>query len=195
MQPLGVRILVLMLVGVLLVGCQRSDDQSIEDRAGLLTSLERQRVASFAHSLLQNHDIELKVVVLKKAASDLDQKALQLFDNFGLGRQTRGAHGLLLVIDPLGQQLRLEVGYDLEGLYPDGFVGYVENRQMTPFFQAGRVGAGIEATVELLIGRAAGGIRLVELAGVLLWLICPAGAAPALTFSWAAVLQKRAVGR
>ncbi|MEZ4484814.1 MAG: hypothetical protein R2864_09500 [Syntrophotaleaceae bacterium] len=39
-------------------------------------------------------------------------------------------------------------------MYPDGFVGYVEERQMTPFFQAGRVGAGIEATVELLVARA-----------------------------------------
>ncbi|OEU72488.1 MAG: hypothetical protein BA869_02480 [Desulfuromonadales bacterium C00003107] len=156
MQRLGVRILLLMLVGVLLAGCKPATEQGIEDRVGLLTSVERQRVADFQHSLLQDYDIELKVVVLERTAADLDQKALQLFEEYGVGRQTHGARGLLLVIDPLGHQLRLEVGYDLEGLYPDGFVGYVENQQMAPFFQAGRVGAGIEATVELLIGRAAG---------------------------------------
>jgi hypothetical protein len=149
-------VLIVMLVAVLLAGCPQTNKSPIDDQAGLMSRTERQRVASFAHSLLQNHDIELKVVVLKKAASDLDQKALQLFEDLGLGRQTRGARGLLLLIDPLGLQLRLEVGYDLEGLYPDGFVGYIENQQMAPFFQAGRIGAGIEATVELLIGRAAG---------------------------------------
>lgn len=146
----------LLMAAVLLTGCPQSNKSLIDDQAGLMTQTERQRVVDFQRSLLQNHDVELKVVVLKKAASDLDQKALQLFEKFGLGRQTRGARGLLLVIDPSGQQLRMEVGYDLEGMYPDGFVGYVENRQMAPFFQAGRVGAGIEATVELLIGRAAG---------------------------------------
>jgi hypothetical protein len=141
---------------VLISGCPQTNESSIDDRPGLLVSSERQRVDSFARSLLQDQDIELKVVILEKVASDLDQKALQLFEEYRVGRKTRGARGLLLVIDPLGQQLRFEVGYDLEGLYPDGFVGYVENQQMAPFFQAGRVGAGIEATVELLIGRASG---------------------------------------
>lgn len=150
-------VLILLLLAVLLSGCPQTNESPIDDRAGLMARTERQRVVDFQRSLLQDQDIELKVMVLGKAAADLDQKALELFEDYGVGRQTRGARGLLLVIDPLGQQLRLEVGYDLEGLYPDGFVGYVENQQMAPFFQAGRVGAGIEATVELLIGRAAGG--------------------------------------
>jgi len=149
-------VLIVMLVAVLLAGCPQTNESPIADRAGLMARSERQRVADFQHSLLQDYDIELKVVVLERTAADLDQKALQLFEEYGVGRQTHGARGLLLVIDPLGHQLRLEIGYDLEGLYPDGFVGYVENQQMAPFFQAGRVGAGIEATVELLIGRAAG---------------------------------------
>ncbi len=156
MQSLTIRILCLILLVFLLAGCSKSDDQPVEDRAGLLTLTERQRVDSYARSLLQDQDIELKVVILEKTAADLDQKALELVETYRVGSQTRGARGLLLVIDPLGRQLRLEVGYDLESLYPDGFVGYVENQQMAPFFQAGRVGAGIEATVELLIGRASG---------------------------------------
>ncbi len=149
-------VLILMLLVVLLSGCPQTNESPIDDRAGLMAPSERQRVADFQHSLLQDYDIEFKVVVLERTTADLDQKALQLFEKYGVGRQTHGARGLLLVIDPMGHQLRLEVGYDLEGLYPDGFVGYVESQQMAPFFQAGRVGTGIEATVELLISRAAG---------------------------------------
>ena len=150
-------VLILMLLVVLLSGCPQTNESPIDDRAGLMAPSERQRVADFQHSLLQDYDIEFKVVVLERTTADLDQKALQLFEKYGVGRQTHGARGLLLVIDPMGHQLRLEVGYDLEGLYPDGFVGYVESQQMAPFFQAGRVGTGIEATVELLISRAGGG--------------------------------------
>ena len=63
---------------------------------------------------------------------------------------------MLFLVDPAGKQVRLEIGYDLEGVFTDAFIGYVERRQMMPFFQAGRVGPGIEATAELLVGRAMG---------------------------------------
>ncbi|NLC70598.1 MAG: TPM domain-containing protein, partial [Desulfuromonadaceae bacterium] len=52
------------------------------------------------------------------------------------------------------KQARLEIGYDLEGIFPDGFVGSLEREQMVPFFSSGKLGAGIEATVELLVARA-----------------------------------------
>ena len=71
-----------------------------------------------------------------------------------MGARTRAARGVLLVVDPAGQQVRLEIGYDLEGVFPDGFVGRVEEEQMVPFFAAGRIGAGVAATVELLVARA-----------------------------------------
>ncbi len=157
MQPIWVRLLSLILLAGLLAGCPKSNDPPIDDPAGLLTSSERQRVADFQRSLLQDQDIELKVVVLEEAAIDLDQLALDLFATYRVGQRTRAERGLLLAIDPAGRQVRLEVGYDLEGIYPDGFVGYIEAQQMVPFFQVGRIGAGIEATVELLIARALDG--------------------------------------
>ncbi len=39
----------------------------------------------------------------------------------------------------------MEVCYGLEGAFPDGFVGYVEDRQMILFFTAGRVAGGVAA--------------------------------------------------
>jgi uncharacterized membrane protein YgcG len=60
--------------------------------------------------------------------------------------------GLLLVID--ADQVRLEVGYTLEGVLPDAFAAYVEHRQMVPFFERGRVADGILSTTELIVTRA-----------------------------------------
>ena len=50
--------------------------------------------------------------------------------------------------------MRLEVGRALEGSFTDAFVTYVENRQMVPFFAAGRIADGILATTELIVQRA-----------------------------------------
>ena len=61
---------------------------------------------------------------------------------------------MLFLVDPQGKSVRLETGYDLEGIFTDAFTGYVEREQMLPFFVAGRIAPGIEATVELLVARA-----------------------------------------
>ncbi len=151
------RIVTIVLM-VLIAACspEPAADGFVDDRAGLLTVAERGRIDAFHRKLLTDLDIHLQLVTLDQSPSDLNRTALDLFKQHALGDATRGARGVLLLVDPGGQQVRLEIGYDLEGVFPDGFVGNVERRQMVPFFQVGRVGAGIEATVELLVGRALG---------------------------------------
>jgi uncharacterized protein len=147
----------LLLIGLLiLTACPERREQAVEDRAGLLSTAEENRLGRFHRHLLQELDIELKVLVLAESPMDIDQAAVELFEKYGVGRRTRAARGVLLVVDPPGRQVRMEIGYDLEGIFPDGFVGYVEESQMAPFFRVGRVGDGVEATVELLVGRALG---------------------------------------
>jgi uncharacterized protein len=59
-----------------------------------------------------------------------------------------------LVIDADQDLVRLEVSYALVGAFPDAFVAYVEQRQMAPFFERGRVADGILATTEMIVTRA-----------------------------------------
>jgi uncharacterized protein len=98
-------------------------------------------------------DVELFTVVLEKQSGDINTRAAEIFERISLGAKTKGARGVLFLVDPAGRQVRMEIGYDLEGVFTDAFTGYVERDQMTPFFQSGRVGAGIEATTELLVAR------------------------------------------
>ena len=138
-------------------GCHKENGSDfIDDRARLLSGHEKERVTLLCEKLLEDLDIHIKVVILRKSPSDINQKAVDISDNCALGEKTRGARGVLFLVDPEGRQVRLEIGYDLEPIFTDGFTGYIERGQMVPFFQTGRVGAGIEATVELLIGRALG---------------------------------------
>ena len=147
-RPLFVLIFLLALLGC------REDPTFVEDRQGILSPSERSRLVRLHRTLLRELDIHLKLVVLNESPGDLNAFAAQMLGEQGVGRQTGDARGVLILVDPAGRQVRMEVGYGLEGVFPDAFVGYIERKQMVPFFQANRVGAGIEATVELLVGRA-----------------------------------------
>lgn len=131
----------------------------VEDGAGILSAEEERRMAGLSAALLRDLDIHIKTVTLGESPGDINLKAVELFEEHALGGRTRGAKGVLLVVDPAGQKVRVEIGYDLEAVFPDGFIGYIERRQMAPFFNEGRVGPGVEAAVELLAGRALGEIE------------------------------------
>lgn len=141
-------------------GCGRPDPVMFcDDRAGLLSADRQERLRNFHRRLIADADIHLLVIILDQRARDLDREAVELFERYRVGAGTNGARGVLLIVDPQGQKVRMEIGYDLEGVFPDGFVARVEREQMTPFFAAGRVADGIEASVELLVAKALGGTQ------------------------------------
>jgi uncharacterized protein len=134
----------------------------VRDAAGLLDPEQRDAIEDQHAFLRGDHGIDYRVETVR-GAGDLDRFAVERFAELGVGRAGRGGRGLLLVIDPEADEVRLEVGRALEGVFPDAFVAYVEHRQMVPFLRAGRVGDGVLATTELLVGqvqraRASGGL-------------------------------------
>ncbi len=130
-----------------------ASDNFIRDDAGLLSAEQRSRIAGLNQKLLEDLDIHFQVVILAETPPDLNSKAVEVFEQRRVGESTSGNKGLLFIVDPLGRSARLEVGYDLEGLFTDAFTGYVEREQLKPFYASGKVGPGIEATVELLVGK------------------------------------------
>lgn len=143
---------------LLTAGCDARATSSdfVNDRAELLTRTERQRITDLADKLLEDLGIHLQVMTLKDQAQNINAKAAKLFERFSADVQTRNAKGVLFVVDPPGKQVRIDIGYDLEAVFPDAFISYLMHKQMTPFFESNRIGAGIEATVELLVRQASG---------------------------------------
>lgn len=143
-------------LAVLVAACGPGTDVSdrlVDDGAGLLTDVERERIATFHDLLLADFDIDYRVVTTTQGG-DIEQFAAVRFADVATGALGESAHGLLLVIDPAVDRVRLEVGYALEGSFTDAFVAYIEQRQMVPFFASGRVADGILATTELIVAHA-----------------------------------------
>lgn len=136
----------------LLAACGEAPPELVQDGAGLLSAEQQQRLTDYHRYLMDDHDIDYRVVT-GRGFSDLERRAAETFAALGVGASSTAGRGLLLMIDAAADRLRLEVGYGLEGVFPDAFIAYVEARQMLPFFQSGRIADGILATSELIIDR------------------------------------------
>lgn len=144
--------LALLALSLILAGCG-NEPLLVVDHAQLLDTEELQRLTTFHGLLLTDHDIDYRVVTVEQS-DDINTYASRAFAEQQVGASSSKGYGLLLVIERGGQQVRLEVGFGLEGYFPDAFIAYIEHRQMLPFFAAQRVSDGILATTELIVDRA-----------------------------------------
>jgi precorrin-6B methylase 2 len=117
---------------------------SVIDRAALLSDHDR---------LLADHDIDYRVVTTRLDGA-IESAGHESFAEIEAGARSRSGRGLLLLIDPESDRVRLEVAAALEGVFTDAFVAYLEQRQMVPFFRENRVADGVMATTELIFARA-----------------------------------------
>lgn len=151
--------LALLIAGALLLGATLrhaiapAPVPSVIDDAALLSEGERRSITRYHEELLADQDIDYRVVT-RLTGADIDEAGYQAFAELGVGERSGSGRGLLLLIDPSADGVRLEVAAALEGVFTDAFVAYVEQRQMVPFFRGGRVADGILATTELIVARA-----------------------------------------
>jgi uncharacterized protein len=124
----------------------------VKDPAGLLHEAQREHMALYHGLLLTDHDLDYRVELVR-GVGDLDLYANRRFNELRVGSRSATSRGLLLVLDADQDQVRVEVGYGLEGSFPDAFVAYLERHQMVPYFRAGQIGDGVLAATELVVTR------------------------------------------
>lgn len=132
----------------------------VGDHARLVPAESVERMNQLLEALLRDTDIEIIATAVESLSGEpITTYSTRIFEGWKVGGATRGNRGLLLVIAEEDEEVRLEVSYGLEGIFTDAFVSYIEHEQMVPYFERGRIGEGIEATVELVARRAYEGIR------------------------------------
>ena len=131
----------------------------VQDYAGVLTSKSKQYLQTLGRDLDRKTTAQVVVVTvpsLKGAA--LDEYALTLLRDWGIGQKDKN-NGVLLLIAINDHKSRIEVGYGLEGILPDGKTGRIQDEYMLPYFKKGQYDAGIvqgyQATAQV-IAKAAG---------------------------------------
>ncbi len=115
----------------------------VGDFAGVIPSNHKQNIEKLAMELERKTSVEIAVVTVNDLnGMDLEGYAADLFEEWGIGKKGKD-NGLLLLLAMKERKAKIEVGYGLEGIIPDGLAGDIIRQKMLPAFREGRFGLGL----------------------------------------------------
>lgn len=122
----------------------------VSDFAGVLSPPDRQRLEELAASLRTRTGAEMAIVTVETTGGrSIEEYAVELFSAWGIGRRGRD-NGVLLLLAIADRRARIEVGYGLEGILPDGKVGAIMDRYLLPALRRGQYGEGLWGCAQAL---------------------------------------------
>lgn len=121
----------------------------VNDFAGVISDQSEKKILSIASEILNKTEIPIVVVTMPDIGGDeYNDYASRLYSSWGIGRKGEDK-GVLLFVTIKERKMRIETGYGVEGILPDGLVGEIRDRYMIPYFKKDDFGEG------LLMGTAA----------------------------------------
>lgn len=143
----------LLIVIVMLAACASSAHAldvppfqgRITDAASVLKEKERGQL----NELLADYERKTTnqiflLTVPTLAGEDIEGFAHRAFRAYKVGQQEKN-NGVLMVVALNDRRMRIEVGYGLEGVLPDGRAGQIQRQVIAPLFREGQYYQGIEA--------------------------------------------------
>jgi uncharacterized protein len=115
----------------------------VSDSAGVLTPAARADLESLLTTL--EKDTRAEVVVATTASLggvSVEEYGNRVFNEWQIGKAALD-NGVLVLVAPTERQIRIEVGYGLEEVIPDGLAGAIIRDAFTPAFREGNYQAGI----------------------------------------------------
>lgn len=128
----------------------------VNDYAEILSPQEEQlltqKLAAFERETT-NQLVILTVPSLE--GKDIESYSIEVAEAWKIGQKGKD-NGVIIVVAPKERRYRIEIGYGLEPVLPDGLVGEIGRRALVPAFRQGRYGEGLSAAVDLLIAASRG---------------------------------------
>src|SRR5437763_7693200 len=141
---------ILLLLAVLGLTCALPAEQVkqlkptgyVNDFAGALDAESAQRITQICSQIDQKAQAQIAVVTIRSLdGSDIEGYAVDLFKQWGIGKAANRGVLILLAVDD--HRRRVEVGYGLEPILPDGKVGSF-GREIVPYLRQNQYGPALE---------------------------------------------------
>ena len=154
--PAGGRIALAVLCGMALPQLVVAQDLQpvppltarVTDLTGTLTDEQRAALEAKLAAFEREKGAQVAVLVVPTTRpEDIAQYSIRVVDAWKLGR-ARPDDGVLLLVAKDDRQLRIEVGYGLEGALPDAIASRIIRETITPRFRQGDFYGGIDAGVD-----------------------------------------------
>lgn len=115
----------------------------VTDLANVINPHAKQQLESVLVDLKQKTGAEIGVLTIDELGEDtIEGKATRVFEMWGIGEKGKD-NGVLFLVAVKDRKLRIEVGYGLEGIIPDGRAGQIRDQDILPSFKEGNISDGI----------------------------------------------------
>ena len=126
----------------------------VNDFAGLLIAPARAALEQRLQGVETKTSSEIAVATVRSLGGmSVEEYANRLFKEWGVG-QAKTDNGVLILVAPNDREMRIEVGYGLEGILPDGLAGEIRDQQFLPRFReddyAGGINAGVNRIADIV---------------------------------------------
>jgi uncharacterized protein len=125
----------------------------INDFAGVIDEGSEAQMEGISTAVERTTGAEIAVVTVESIEpyASIQEYAIELATEWGIGKEGVD-NGILMVLAMKEKQVRLEVGYGLEGAIPDGLAGQIIDQSVIPPLQSGDYGGGLLKGVEAVAG-------------------------------------------
>src|SRR3989338_4731798 len=115
----------------------------VNDFAGVIASGERAELTALIEEVEGKTSAEIFVVTVESIAPYEEKEyARLLFDNWKPGKKGKD-NGVLVLLAVKERRWRIETGYGIEGILPDGLCGEIGRNYMVPYFKEGKYSEGL----------------------------------------------------
>jgi uncharacterized protein len=132
---------------------------AVNDFAGIIPAQYVGPMESLAREVLAKTGTAIVVATVETIGDDdPNDYANRLYQAWGIGKKGEDK-GVLIFLAVKERRVRIETGYGVEGILPDGLAGEILDRYAIPYFKEGQYGKGIAETmaaVASVVAKAAG---------------------------------------
>lgn len=131
----------------------------VNDFADVIPASHEQKLTTLTTELLGKTEIPVVVVTMPDiGGAEYNDYVNRLYAAWGIGKKGVDK-GVLIFVTVRERKMRIETGYGLEGVLPDGLVGEIRDRYMIPYLKENKFGEGLlygAAAVAQVIAKGAG---------------------------------------
>ncbi|MCX5832083.1 MAG: TPM domain-containing protein [Deltaproteobacteria bacterium] len=116
---------------------------AVNDFAGIIDAASVQTMENVSREVLEKTGTSIVVAVLASIGDNSpDDYANRLYQAWGIGAKGKD-RGVLVFLAQKERKVRIETGYGVEGILPDGLTGEILDKYVLPDLKAGRYGQGL----------------------------------------------------
>jgi uncharacterized protein len=116
---------------------------AVNDYAGVLSNETKITLSKLSEVLDKKIGCQIVTAIISSTEGlSIEEFAVKLFASWGIGEKGKD-RGVLLLVAINDKKIKIEVGYGLEGVLPDGLCGEIIRQTIVPYFKQNNFDKGI----------------------------------------------------